>query len=139
MANWNASPFGSFSTTEGSAAAAVREPKIWARFRSCNPPAMISAVEAEVPSTRIANGPAYDSARALITNFSAVSRSTSVPRKAFFWSTNQLAMPVAMAPKPPGLPRRSITKPSHFKHDSTAVANSGIRCAGSKKRLKPMY
>ena len=57
-------------TTDGRAAPAVRVPKTRARPVCWSPPARISAVEAEQPSTRTASGPANVFGRAKVTKFS---------------------------------------------------------------------
>ena len=59
--------------------AAVREPKIRARPRSFSPPAKISDVDAEVPSTRIASGPENVAGRGYTTKFTTESRRYSFP------------------------------------------------------------
>jgi hypothetical protein len=57
------------------------------------------------------------------TNFSVVSRMYKVPSRCSGLSMNQPAIPIAITPRPPGLPRRSITTPSHLAQDCTASAN----------------
>src|SRR6266404_8672695 len=139
MAYWKPSPLGSFSMTDGSAAEAVRVPKIRARFRSFRPPAKISDVDADAPSTRIATGPANTLARGFTTKLRLVSRMYSAPSRCPAVSINHPAIPIAITPSPPGLPRRSTMKPSQDEHDWTASPNAPMIRGGSRNMLNRAY
>jgi len=103
-------PPGSASITDGSTAPSVVSPTTMARFDSCRPAARISAADALPSSVRIASGPVNGTApiSGLAVNVWLKSRNCIVP-SVTGPVTNSDAIGIAIAPWPPGLPRRSST------------------------------
>ena len=113
-------------------------PTTIARLASCRPAARISAADALPSSVRIASGPVNGTApisgRAV--NVWAKSRNCIVP-SVMGSVTNSDAIGIAIAPWPPGLPRRSSTTALTWWATKRAIAfltSSSIGC--SRKTLK---
>src|SRR5579863_9283778 len=106
---------------------------------SFNPPARISDVDAEQPSTSTASGPRNGSGRGKITKFNFVSLVIMVPSCNPVLSMNHPPTPIANPPNPPGFPRTSTTNPWQSLQACTASANVLLTASGLKNALKLMY
>ena len=120
---------------EGKAAPGVLVPNTRARFKSFRPPAKISDVDIDSSSTKIATGPLNGRRRGWMVKFKEPARVIIVPSFSPVSLTRKPLIANAMAPIPPGLPRRSMINPSASPLASIASPNFFKTLTRSKKML----